>query len=48
VLAVLLLVEFNIFYGNAATQKPLATVSGTLHTGLALTVVLGIVAYLFV
>ena len=46
-LAVLLLAELNIFYGNAASQKPLATVSGTLHSGLAITVVLGLVAYLF-
>ncbi len=48
VLAVVLLAEFNIFYGNAATQKPLATVKGTMHAGLGLTVLLGIIAYLFV
>jgi uncharacterized membrane protein len=34
------LFEANIFVGNAATQKPLATVSGTIHAGLALTLVM--------
>lgn len=48
VLGVLLLAELNIFYGTPATQKPLATVSGTLHGGLGLTVLLAVVAYLFV
>ena len=33
-LAITLLIELNIFYGNAATQKPLASVSGTIHFGL--------------
>ena len=33
-------VEANIFYGSPATKKPLTTVSGTIHMGLALTVVL--------
>jgi uncharacterized membrane protein len=37
------LVEANIFVGNAATQKPLATVSGTIHAGLGLTLVLFVV-----
>jgi len=36
----IVLVELNPFKGTAATQKPLATVSGTIHMGLALTVVL--------
>jgi uncharacterized membrane protein len=35
-----ILVEANIFFGNATTQKPLATVSGTIHTGLGLALVL--------
>jgi len=34
------LVELNIFFGNAATQKPLGSVSGTIHAGLGLTAVL--------
>src|SRR5215475_503614 len=42
VLAVLF--EANIFVGNATTQKPLATVSGTIHTGLGLTLVLWLAA----
>ncbi len=37
---VVLAVEANIFFGTAATKKPLATVSGTIHGGLALTVLL--------
>jgi uncharacterized membrane protein len=48
VLAVVLLAEFNIFYGSAATQKPLATVSGTIHSGLGVTVVLGALAWIFI
>ena len=48
VLAVILLAELNIFIGSAATQKPLATVSGTMHGGLGLTVLLGLAAYFFV
>jgi len=43
-LVVALLLEANIFSGNATTQKPLATVSGTIHAGLALTLVLFIAA----
>jgi len=38
--AVILLVELNAFYGTAATQKHLSTVSGTIHMGLGLVVVL--------
>jgi len=48
VLAVILLAEFNIFYGSAATQKPLGTVSGTIHAGLGVTVLLGLMAYIFI
>ena len=40
VLILAVLFEANIFRGTPATQKPLATVSGTIHTGLGLTVVL--------
>lgn len=36
--------EWNIFKGTAATQKPLATVSGTIHAGLIFTLVLFVVA----
>ena len=39
-LIVMLLVEANIFSGNASTQKMLTTVSGTIHAGLGLTLVL--------
>jgi uncharacterized membrane protein len=39
-LAVILAVELNLFAGSAATQKPLSTVSGTIHMGLWLTVIL--------
>ena len=39
-LVLAILFEANIFVGNATTQKPLATVSGTIHTGLGLTLVL--------
>jgi hypothetical protein len=38
------LVEANIWSGTAATQKPLATVSGTIHAGLGLTLVLFVIA----
>ncbi|MFI5315057.1 MAG: urate hydroxylase PuuD [Myxococcota bacterium] len=44
VLAVIALLEANIFSGNATTQKPLATVSGTIHAGLGLTVVFWLAA----
>ena len=44
VLILAALFETNIWKGTAATQKPLATVSGTIHTGLGLTLVLFIVA----
>jgi uncharacterized membrane protein len=40
VLSVALLLEANIFAGNATTQKPLATVAGTIHAGLGLTLLL--------
>jgi len=36
--------EWNIFKGTAQTQKPLATVAGTIHAGLGLTLVLFVVA----
>jgi len=45
--AVILVLELNIFYGSAATQKPLSSVSGTIHTGLAATIVLfGLASFL--
>jgi len=44
VLLLAILFEANIFAGNATTQKPLATVSGTIHAGLGLTVVLWLAA----
>ena len=44
VLVIAILFEANIFAGNATTQKPLATVSGTIHAGLGLTVVLWLTA----
>jgi len=37
---IVLAVEGNIFFGTAGTKKVLATVSGTIHAGLGLTVVL--------
>jgi uncharacterized membrane protein len=40
---VILAVELNPFMGSAATQKPLGTVSGTIHAGLGLTLVLYLV-----
>src|SRR5262245_13411063 len=46
VLVLVILFEANIFVGNATTQKPLATVSGTIHTGLGLTVVFWLAAAL--
>jgi uncharacterized membrane protein len=39
-LIVIVAVELNMFSGTPATQKPLSTVSGTIHMGLVLTVVL--------
>jgi uncharacterized membrane protein len=39
-LIVILAVELNMFAGTPATQKPLSTVSGTIHMGLILTIVL--------
>lgn len=39
-LIIVLAVEGNVFFGTAATKKPLTSVSGTIHAGLALTVVL--------
>jgi uncharacterized membrane protein len=44
VLILAALFEANVFIGNAAVQKRLATVSGTIHLGLALTVVLYLAA----
>ncbi|HKC51552.1 MAG TPA: antitermination protein NusG, partial [Myxococcota bacterium] len=46
VLILAALLEANIFVGNATTQKPLATVAGTIHAGLGLTLVLFVVASL--
>ena len=43
-LVVTLLVELNAFYGTAASQKPLASVSGTIWSGFILTAVLFAVA----
>jgi uncharacterized membrane protein len=39
-LIIVLAVEGNIFFGTAGTKKPLTTVSGTIHAGLGLTVLL--------
>ncbi len=36
----ILLVELNLVFGTALTQKPLASVSGTIHAGMWLTLVL--------
>jgi uncharacterized membrane protein len=36
----ILLVELNLVFGTAVTQKPLASVSGTIHAGMWLTVAL--------
>jgi len=41
-LAVILAMEANVFVGNAATQKPLSTVRGTIHLGAGVTLVLWI------
>ena len=41
--AVIVLVELNPFSGTAATQKPLGSVSGTIHAGLGLTLVLYVI-----
>ena len=43
-LIIIALVEANIWVGNGATQKPLSSVAGTIHTGLGLTLVLFLVA----
>ena len=43
-LILVILFQANIFRGTAATQKPLATVSGTIHAGLGLTLVLFVAA----
>lgn len=43
-LVLVVLFETNIFKGTAATQKPLATVAGTIHAGLGLTLVLFVAA----
>jgi len=47
-LILILLTEANIWVGNAATQKPLGSVFGVIHAGLALMVVLGAAAFVFV
>ncbi len=39
-LIAVLAVEGNMFFGSPATQKPLSTVSGTIHMGIVLTIVL--------
>ena len=39
----IVLVELNALMGNETTQKPLTTVSGTIHAGLGLTLVLYLV-----
>jgi uncharacterized membrane protein len=44
VLVIAALVEANIWLGTAGTQKPLSTVSGTIHAGLGLTLVLFVIA----
>jgi uncharacterized membrane protein len=44
ILAIITALEINIFRGNASTQKPLATVSGTIHAGLAVTLVMFVLA----
>jgi hypothetical protein len=38
-LVVMLAIEANIFYGTSDTQKPLSTVSGTIHAGVLTTIV---------
>jgi hypothetical protein len=43
-LALLGAVAANPFYGTAQTQKPLASVSGTLHAGLGLALVFYLLA----
>jgi len=45
-LIVMVAVELNPFMGTEATQKPLSSVSGTIHAGLALTVVLFLIGLL--
>ena len=44
VLAVAAFCEWNIFKGAPALHKPLATVGGTIHAGLGLTLILFVVA----
>ena len=41
---VILLVELNLVLGTALTQRPLSSVSGTIHTGMWLTLVLFVAA----
>jgi uncharacterized membrane protein len=41
---IILAVELNVFYGSAATQRPLGSVGGTLWSGFALALVLYILA----
>jgi uncharacterized membrane protein len=43
-LLIVIAVELNVFYGTAATQKPLGSVSGTIHAGLGLTAVLFVIS----
>jgi uncharacterized membrane protein len=47
-LIVILLVEANIFMGKPGTQKMLTTVSGTIHAGLGLTLVLLLVQVILI
>ncbi len=44
----ILLIEANIWLGTAATQKPLGSIFGVIHAGLALTVILGGAAFALV
>ena len=43
-LVVILAVELNAFFGPAATQRPLGSISGTLYSGAGVTVVLFLAA----
>ncbi len=43
---VIVLIEGNIFFGVAATQRPLGSVSGTIHVGVWLSVLLFLNAFL--
>ena len=41
---IILVVELNAFYGVAATQRPLGSVSGTITSGFVVTLVLAVAA----